>query len=187
MSASVLTNKEIKRCLDVISSNRHSIRNRMLFHLSHLAGMRVGEISSLTLADAVNNDGSIKQQINLSSNMTKGKYGRVVYLSTKLQKEIASYISTLRHKSPERPLIPSQKNNGHFSNVSLSIVFKRIYANAGINTSSHTGRRTFACTLNSKSVSTRTLQKLMGHRSISTTALYIDVSDDTLMGAVDLL
>jgi site-specific recombinase XerD len=32
-----------------------------------------------------------------------------------------------------------------------------------------------------------TIQKLMGHRHIGTTALYCDVSDDVLQNAVDLV
>jgi integrase len=41
-------------------------------------------------------------------------------------------------------------------------------------------RRTFASRLN-------TIQKLMGHRHIGTTALYCDVSEDTLRNAVELV
>jgi len=33
----------------------------------------------------------------------------------------------------------------------------------------------------------RTIQKLMGHKHIGTTALYCDVSDDTLRKAVELV
>jgi hypothetical protein len=54
---------------------------------------------------------------------------------------------------------------------------------AGIRTSSHSGRRTFATRLNAKGVGMRTIQKLMGHRHIGTTALYCDVSDETLRNA----
>jgi site-specific recombinase XerD len=49
------------------------------------------------------------------------------------------------------------------------------------------GRRTFATRLNAKGVGMRTIQKLMGHRHIGTTALYCDVSEDTLRNAVELV
>jgi integrase/recombinase XerD len=71
--------------------------------------------------------------------------------------------------------------------VSLSILFKEIYETAGIRTFSHSGRRTFATRLNAKGVGMRTIQKLMGHRNIGTTALYCDVSDETMRNAVELV
>jgi integrase/recombinase XerD len=74
-----------------------------------------------------------------------------------------------------------------FSNVTLSMMFKEIYDTAGIRTSSHSGRRTFAMRLYAKGVGMRTIQKLMGHRHIGTTALYCDVSDETLRNAVELV
>ena len=84
-------------------------------------------------------------------------------------------------------MIASQRNARAFSIVSLSMLFKQIYEMAGIRTSSHSGRRTFATRLNAKSVGMRTIQKLMGHRNIGTTALYCEVSDETLRNAVELL
>jgi integrase/recombinase XerD len=67
------------------------------------------------------------------------------------------------------------------------MVFKEIYDLAGIRTSSHSGRRTFATRLNSKGIGMRTIQKLMGHQNISTTALYCDVSDEIMRNAVELV
>jgi integrase/recombinase XerD len=48
-------------------------------------------------------------------------------------------------------------------------------------------RRTFATRLNAKGVRMRTIQKLMGHRNIGTTALYCEVSDETMRNAVELV
>jgi site-specific recombinase XerD len=47
------------------------------------------------------------------------------------------------------------------------------------------GRRTFATPLNAKDVGMRTIQKLMGHKHIGTTA-YCDVSDD-MRNALELI
>jgi integrase len=43
------------------------------------------------------------------------------------------------------------------------MLFKEIYKTAGIRTSSHSGRRTFATRLNARGVGMRTIQKLMAH------------------------
>jgi site-specific recombinase XerD len=84
-------------------------------------------------------------------------------------------------------LIASQRNGRAFSSVTLSMLFKQIYELAGIRTSSHSGRRTFATRLHARGVGMRTIQKLMGHKHISTTALYCDVSDEQLRNAVELV
>ena len=67
------------------------------------------------------------------------------------------------------------------------MLFNEIYEIAGIRTSSHSGRRTFATRLNAKGIGMRTIQKLMGHKHIGTTALYCDVSEDTLRNAVEVV
>ena len=74
-----------------------------------------------------------------------------------------------------------------WSHRSAIHLFKEIYETAGIRTSSHSGRRTFATRLNEKGVGMRTIQKLMGHRNIGTAALYCEVSDTTMRNAVELI
>jgi integrase/recombinase XerD len=91
------------------------------------------------------------------------------------------------HCRDDAPLIASQRNGRFFSNVSLSMMFKEVYEFAGIRTSSHSGRRTFATRLNAKGVGMRTIQRLMGHKHIGTTALYCEVSDDMMRNAVELV
>lgn len=185
--ASVLTDADIKKVLAIISIGKHPSRNRMAFLLSVWAGMRVGEIAKLKVGDVLNRQGEMLREIKLSADQTKGRKGRVVYLSDKLQREIASYIATLRKVDLDRPLIPSQHRNRHFSNTTLCMLFGKIYERAGMKNSAHAGRRTFATRLNAQGVGMRTIQKLMGHQHIGTTALYCDVSDDQLRQAVKLV
>ena len=96
-------------------------------------------------------------------------------------------MKTSPFNSGNTPLICSQRKRQAFSSLTLSMLFGEIYDLAGIRTSSHSGRRTFATRLNAKGVGMRTIQKLMGHRHIGTTALYCDVSDDTMRNAVELV
>jgi integrase/recombinase XerD len=69
----------------------------------------------------------------------------------------------------------------------MSLRFKAIYAEAGIKTSSHSGRRTFATRLNAAGIGMRTIQNALGHANIQTTALYCDVTDDQLINAVNAI
>ena len=75
--------------------------------------------------------------------------------------------------SLESPLITNQMS-GRFSSASLQQLFKKMYTSVGIDGSSHSGRRSFCTNLSECGVSITNLQTLMGHQSISTTALYIN-------------
>jgi integrase/recombinase XerD len=186
--ASVLNESEIRRVFRIIETTRHVERNRLCFVLSLYSGLRVGEIAALTIGDVATQDGDVRREIKLGVHQTKGSKGRTVILSERVRKEIASFF---KNKPPFRdqcsPLIASQRNGRAFTNVSLSMLFKEIYETAGIRTSSHSGRRTFATRLNEKGVGMRTIQKLMGHRHIGTTALYCEVSDTTMRNAAELV
>jgi integrase/recombinase XerD len=185
--ASVLTDNEIRRVFRIIETTRHADRNRLAFVLSVYAGLRVGEIAALTIGDVANQSGEARREIKLGAHQTKGSKGRTVVLSNRVRSEIEAHLKTRPSPRHDAPLIASQRNGRAFSNVSLSMLFKELYEAAGIRTSSHSGRRTFATRLNAKGVGMRTIQKLMGHRHIGTTALYCDVSEDTLRNAVELV
>jgi integrase/recombinase XerD len=185
--ASVLTDTDIRRVFRIIETTRHAERNRLAFVLSIYAGLRVGEIAALRVGDVINQHGEVRREIKLGADQTKGSKGRTVVLSGRVRREINAYAISQPNRHFDAPLIFSQRNRRAFSNVTLSMLFKEIYDAAGIRTSSHSGRRTFATRLNAKGVGMRTIQKLMGHLHIGTTALYCDVSDDTLRNAVELV
>ena len=75
-----------------------------------------------------------------------------------------------------------------FSSQSIQNLFRNLYQLANItNASSHSGRRTFITNLSEKGISTRVIQELARHSSMTTTQRYIDVSDDKLKNAVNLI
>jgi integrase/recombinase XerD len=171
--ASVLTDAEVKRVFRIIETTRRAARNRLAFVLSIYAGMRVGEIAALTVGDVATSSGEVRREIKLGSHQTK--------LSSRVREEIASFLKEVPSRTGgDRPLVPTQQNSRSFSAVSLSMLFREIYELAAIRTSSHSGRRTFATRLNAQGVGMRTIQKLMGHKHIGTTALYCEISEDTM-------
>ena len=185
--ASVLTDNDIRRVFRIIQTTRHADRNRLAFVLSIYAGMRVGEIAALKIGDVINQHGEARPEIKLDAHQTKGTKGRTVVLSTRIRREIAAYLKSQPERHLDTPLIISQRNRQAFSSLTLSMLFNEIYEIAGIRTSSHSGRRTFATRLNAKGIGMRTIEKLMGHKHIGTTALYCDVSEDTLRNAVEVV
>ena len=187
VATSVLTDSDVRRVFRIIETTRHVERNRLAFVLSIYAGMRIGEIAALKIGDVATAERDVRREIKLAANQTKGATGRTVVLSDRVQREITAHLRSLFHCRDDAPLIASQRNGRFFSNVTLSMMFKEIYEMAGVRTSSHSGRRTFATRLNAKGVGMRTIQRLMGHRNIQTTALYCDVSDTVMRNAVELV
>jgi integrase/recombinase XerD len=185
--ASVLTDNDIRRVFRIIETGRYADRNRLAFVLSIFGGMRVGEIAALRVGDVANQQGEARREIKLGAHQTKGPKGRTVVASTRIRKEVESYLKLRPFTQAELPLICSQRRRKAFSSLTLSMLFKEIYEIAGIRTSSHSGRRTFATRLNEKGVGMRTIQRLMGHRHIGTTALYCEVSDEVMRNAVELV
>jgi integrase/recombinase XerD len=196
--AKVLTEKEVKKVVKLIESKRHATRNRCMFLLTHGSGMRVGEVASLRICDVLASDGSIKSEIYLSAQQTKGSKGRTVYLSDKMREEISLYLKTrfkLKDLLPVtmtdtvRALFTNQKDcHRGFSASTACQMFHYWYKEAKIEgASSHSGRRGFITNLANKGVHVRILQELAGHSSIAVTQKYIDVNQDKLRIAVGML
>jgi integrase/recombinase XerD len=149
--------------------------------------MRVGEIAALKIGDVVGTDEQVKDEIRLKPDQTKGRKYRTVMLSQKLRGELEWYITKIDTKNKDMPLFKTQQGS-HFNRNALVQKFKKVYEMASIGgASSHSGRRTFITTLANKGVGVRVLQALAGHSSIATTQLYIDVNDEMLKKAVELV
>jgi len=189
--AKTLTNIELRRVLDYTATRKHSTRNRALLMTTHLSGMRVGEVASLRNSDVLDGEGNIRTEIRLSAEQTKGNEARVVFVNDKLRKELELY-TRFMDKSKINPLLKffysqKRKSDGFTANT-LTQFFHYLYKRAGIDgASSHSGRRTFITNLASKGVGVRVLMSLAGHKNISTTQAYIDVNDDMMRKAVELV
>ena len=185
--AKVLTKQEIKTVLRIAEIGRNGLRDRTALSLSILAGMRVGEVAALTIGDVRGLDGKAASVINLTRHQTKGNRARRVFVSEDLRKTLNQYLATISDLDGSRAFIRSSRTGRHFSSISLSLRFKAIYQAAGIKTSSHSGRRTFATRLNAAGIGMATIQQAMGHASIQTTAGYCWVSDEQLANAVNVI
>jgi len=187
--ALVLKDEQMKKLLKMTAATRHAARNRLVIILSYYVGLRACEIASLKVGDVVDGEGNIKDTVLLTKEMTKGSIANSVYLSEFVKKEIKKYLesNTERLVTLKSALIYSQRTGGHFSSQTLQILFKNLYANIGINASSHSGRRKFITDLSDKGVSVRVIQELARHRDLATTQRYIDVSVDKLRNAVNLV
>ena len=70
----------------------------------------------------------------------------------------------------------------------LCLLFLNIYKECGIDgASSHSGRRSFLTNLAARGVGVRVLAEIAGHSSISVTQRYLDVDDEHMRAAVELV
>lgn len=188
-AAKSLTPADIERVLQHISSNANAQRNRCMFLVSVMAGLRVSEIAGLTLADVRSADGAIKSEVFLSAERVKHRHARNVYISSRLQQELAEYVDAERWLSDTLPLFhPFNARRRHFTPNTLAQHFYWLYKRSGVESaSSHSGRKTFCSSLASQGISPYVIASLAGHRSIQTTMRYVTCNDDIKRKAVELV
>ena len=85
-------------------------------------------------------------------------------------------------------LNPEQTKGGKARRVFVNTKLRKELEQCGLDgASSHSGRRTFITNLAAKGVSVRILAELASHSNISTTQRYIDVNDNHMRAAVELV
>ena len=185
--ARTINDVELQKLLQAATNTKHPLRNRTILLLTHLAGMRVGEVAAVKIGDVVQNDKTVLSQINLSADQTKGSLGRTVLLNERMRSVLQAYVSTLKNLHPENPLFPTQRSIG-FSANSLTQIVNGLYNTAGLHgCSSHSGRRGYLTNLAEKGVSVRVMMALAGHKNMATTQRYIDLRPGVLRKAVELV
>lgn len=131
--AKTLTAQELRRVLDYLATRPQAARNRAILLSGHLSGMRVGEIARLKIGDVLDASGKVKPEIYLAACQTKGKQGRTVLVSEKLNKELTAYAKTLTTKESSYAFFPTQKQPKRgFTPNTLAQHLMYIYRRAGI-------------------------------------------------------
>ena len=67
--AKSLSPAELDALLEFVSRRSYATRNRLILSFGFHAGMRVGEIASLTIGDVMNADQTVKTEVRLSAEM----------------------------------------------------------------------------------------------------------------------
>lgn len=184
--AQVLSKSQLKAVMSVTqTSGKHAERNCIAIALSYYAGLRVKEVASLLISDVYSEEGLVKQFIFLSADKSKG-HSRTIVINKYLANQLKGFAQSIDITKRDKPLIASQK--GKFKPNALCQLFGRLYKAAGLEgCSSHSGRRSFITNLAYKGVSAKVLMTLAGHQHLSTTQRYIDVNDNMLAAAVELV
>ena len=187
--AKLLTVQERKRLAAVIDSKRHATRNHTAVALSFYAGLRACEIAALRIGDVFDGEGGVRDTIQLSAAQTKGNDAATVLVNKRLAQQLKRYAAQhpKRIQQPTAPLIYSAKGGG-FTAQTVVNLFQVLYKAAGIaGASSHSGRRQFVTELADKGINARVIQALARHKHLNTTMRYIDLNENKLRSAVELV
>ncbi|WP_438979163.1 tyrosine-type recombinase/integrase [Polynucleobacter sp.] len=185
--ARTLTDQEFDQVLAYAAKTKHGLRNQTILLMTHWAGMRVGEVAAVRYGDVLASDGSIRSEIRLSAQQTKGSKSRVVLLSERMQTALRQYIAANPCVDRKKPLFKTLRSDGFTPNT-LTHVINGLYRQAGLDgATSHSGRRGFLTKLSQKGVPVRVMMQLAGHSQMSTTQKYLDTRPDMLRNAVELV
>jgi integrase/recombinase XerD len=147
------------------------LKYRALFMAVYAAGLRVSEVVALRAADIDS------RRMVLRVCQGKGNKDRIVMLSPKLLGVLRDYYKASR---PTGTLFFGQDKGRPLHCGTVRWACRRIARRAGLTkrVTPHTLRHSFATHLLEAGVDLRTIQALLGHRSLRTTALYTFVSPE---------
>ena len=175
--AKVLAAGDVRRMQVRATRGRHADRNAMIVLLSFKAGLRACEIAGLDWTMVLTPRGTISDRLLIGDGIAKNGRGRHLPLHAELKTALTRLHSVMG--SPmSGPVVKSQRGT-EMTPRSVVNWFKALYDELGLRgCSSHSGRRTFitrsARLVSRAGGSLRDVQELAGHRSLSTTELYIE-------------
>jgi site-specific recombinase XerD len=162
----ILSGSQVDALLNAISS----IKYRAVLMTTYGAGLRISETCRLQVDDI----DSKKMLLHVREG--KGGTERYAMLSPRLLAVLRAY---WRHVRPPKPyLFPGQKPDTPLSTDSVRQVLRRVVEDCGIKkpVTPHLLRHSFATHLLDAGTDIRVIQVLLGHRSITTTQRYSQVS-----------
>ena len=172
----VLSMNELARFFRVI----HNTKHRAILMTTYAAGLRVSEVVSLRVDD-------IDSQRNVIwVRQGKGCKDRFVMLSKALLTILRAY---WKDKKPTGWLFPGKGHGEHLTTrmVQHACDIARRAARIKKTVTPHTLRHSFATHLLEGGSDIRTIQALLGHKSLQTTARYIQVSTRTICATISPL
>lgn len=178
----------LQQTLEAQAGYRHHLRDRCILLLSHYLGLRAKELAALTIGDVL--DPATKKPrevVRLLATMTKGNKPREVFLvNEEPRQRLSEYLSTRSLRHMDSPLFQSQRG-GHFSANSMQRLVAICYRRAGVQASSHSGRRSFATHLIERGADIYAVKEMLGHTSIVTTQAYFTTNPERLKKFAGLL
>jgi len=160
---------DVVRLLNAVRPLKH----RVILWTVYAAGLRIREVVRLRVDDVDRARRTIRVREG------KGRKDRVVMLAPTLATALDHYEAV---EAPDPWLFPGQPRTRHISPQGVRFFLRQARAAAGIRPSVgvHTLRHSFATHLLEAGTNIRVVQALLGHRSLSSTAIYCHVAKTAL-------
>jgi site-specific recombinase XerD len=191
MRLAIPPRKSEKRLPEILSADEinrlfvavHNLKHRVLLETAYSAGLRVSELVHLKITD-IDSD-----RMLIRVGQGKGNKDRYTLLSPRILQHLRDYWRKYR---PSPWLFQGRNPGLPLDRASASLVFAAAKEKAGIHKVGgiHSLRHAFATHLLEAGVDARTIQLLMGHKSILSTMRYLQVTRrklGTTQSPLDLL
>jgi integrase/recombinase XerC len=155
------------------------LRDRAILETLYSAGLRVSELTGLNLADVDLDSG-------LASVRGKGKKERLAMLGAGAAKALKRWLTVrsevLEGRRRASDAVFLNKNGTRLTSRSVGRLLEKYLPRAGLDprTSPHSLRHSFATHLLDRGADIRSVQELLGHRSLATTQIYTHVTTQRL-------
>jgi integrase/recombinase XerD len=161
----VLSPEEVLRFLSCVGSTKH----RAILTTCYAAGLRISETISLKPTDIDS------QRMVIRVDQGKGQKDRYVMLSPRLLETLRSYFRAVR---PNGWLFEGDVRGQPINRSSVELACQKARQLSGIRKpiTPHSLRHGFAVHLLESGTDVRTIQLLLGHRSLATTARYLRIA-----------
>ena len=148
-------------------------RDLAMFLLMLRCGLRIGEVAALLLADLYLDESHPRLVVR-----GKGSRERSVYLSPQAERALRRYLAVRPCAASDCVFLSYQ-----LQGLSTTAIHKRLMRyrqQADVRLTAHRLRHSFANDLVSADVPVTTIQKLLGHRWLETTQIYVTANDRTV-------
>ena len=165
----ILSREEVMHFLDSVGSLKH----RTLLTAAYAAGLRVSEATHLKVTDIDS------QRMMLRVAQGKGQKDRYVMLSPRLLETLRLY---WKAEHPRLWLFPGDLPGQPITRGAVTLACQKAHRASGIAKpiTAHSLRHAFATHLLESGTDVRTIQLLLGHRSLATTSRYLKVAASTV-------
>ena len=168
----VLSRDEVAHLL----SRTHFLKHRLFFLIAYSTGLRVSEVVKLRPRDI--DSGRMVIRVDQG----KAATDRLTVLSPRLLEALREYF---RRQRPGEFLFPSRHGKSHLGAPGIKQAFVAAKHRAKIEKPGgiHLLRHSYATHMLEAGVDLHTLQRLLGHRSIRTTARYLHLTEPERLAA----
>ncbi len=178
---------EITYLLDDIKNEelptKSPFRDKAIFELLYATGVRCSELIAIRLTD-------IDFEQKIIKIMGKGKKERIVLFGTKALKKVRDYLDFERNiYTPESPFLFLNNRNEQLTSRSVQRILEmfRTFLKIERKITPHKIRHSFATHLLHQGADLRTVQELLGHKTIASTERYTHLGTQELIDMCDTI